>query len=69
MKKTIMLICAVLCVMTACKKENNIDPEGNDTTPVSNVTEGAIDALYSVSPDRQVRFSKGNLQYQATTAA
>ena len=68
MKKTIMLICAVLCVMTACKKENNIDPEGNDTTPVSNVTEGAIDALYSVSPDRQVRFSKGNLQYQATTA-
>ena len=68
MKKTIMFICAALCMMTACKKEIDIDPEENDTTPVSNVTEGAIDALYSVSAEQQVRFSKGNLQYQATSA-
>lgn len=29
--------------------------------------EGALPGLFSVSEDRQVRFSKGNLQYQATT--
>lgn len=47
---------ASLCVMTACKK----DQDG--------VTkDGAIDSKFSVSESRQVRFAKGNLQYQATT--
>ena len=34
----------------------------------TNLTEGAIDAKFSVSRNKQVRFSKGNLQYQASTA-
>ncbi len=32
------------------------------------LTEGAIDAKFSVSLNKQVRFSRGNLQYQASTA-
>ena len=32
------------------------------------LTEGAIDAKFSVSSNKKVRFSKGNLQYQASTA-
>lgn len=32
------------------------------------LTKGAIDAKFSVSSNKQVRFSKGNLQYQASTA-
>ena len=34
----------------------------------TSLTEGAIDAKFSVSSNKQVRFSKGNLQYQASTA-
>lgn len=33
----------------------------------SNVPVGAIDGIFSVSADQQVYFSKGNLQYQAST--
>lgn len=44
---------------------------GNDlafnTMPQVGMPQGAIDALFSVSATRQVWFSQGNLQYQAST--
>lgn len=71
MKKNTAILLAFFCLATACKKDpadNPIDNPANDTTPAATIQEGAIDALFSVSDTRQVRFSKGNLQYQATTA-
>lgn len=67
MKKCYAILLAALCLTTACKKVNEDDP-ANPDSPTSTITEGAIDAIFSVSDTVQVRFSKGNLQYQATTA-
>lgn len=39
----------------------------NDMDFVESLPEGALPGLFSVSPTQQVRFSKGNLQYQAST--
>ena len=39
----------------------------NASTPAPAVPEGAINGLFSVSATRQVYFSQGNLQYQAST--
>jgi len=39
----------------------------NDMDFVEPLPEGALPGLFSVSPTQQVRFSKGNLQYQAST--
>lgn len=64
MKKLFVLLFASLFVMTACDKDENKPGNGNTNEVADN---GAIDALYSVSPTKQVRFSKGNLQYKATT--
>lgn len=38
-----------------------------DTLPRTNCPEGAINGVFSVSPVEKVYFSKGNLQYQAST--
>lgn len=64
MKKFFVLLAASCCLLAACKKEEEPVLNGaNGSAALS----GAIDALYSVSPTQQVRFSKGNLQYKATT--
>lgn len=61
-------------MFVACEKENN--NEGNvvveDTVPQQSVLagfdeNGASEALFSVGENTQVRFSRGNLQYQAST--
>lgn len=39
----------------------------HDTVCPNDVPEGALKGLFSVSADKKVRFSKGNLQYQAST--
>ena len=39
----------------------------HDTVCPNDVPEGALNGLFSVSADKKVRFSKGNLQYQAST--
>ena len=39
----------------------------HDTVCPNDVPEGALNGLFSVSVDKKVRFSKGNLQYQAST--
>jgi len=36
-------------------------------TPIPAQNEGALSGVFSVSPERKVRFSKGNLQYTAAT--
>lgn len=43
------------------------DPGGDDTTTTITPPEGAINGLFSVSSTQQVYFSKGNLQYKAST--
>lgn len=66
MKKYSTLVFAVVLAGLALSSCNR----GGDT-PVTNVggfdTNGASNALFSVSPTSQVHFSKGNLQYQAST--
>lgn len=67
MKKYITLFFAILLAgltFTSCTKD------GDDITPASVGgfdANGASNALFSVSPTTQVHFSKGNLQYQAST--
>ena len=39
----------------------------HDTVCPNEITEGALAGLFSVSATQKVRFSKGNLQYQAST--
>jgi len=74
MNRTLKAI-AALMLMTAmafavgCKK--NEEPI-NEPTPVTpggddNEIEGMLSGVFSVSPSLQVHFSKGNLQYQAST--
>lgn len=69
MKKSYLITLAALCIMGACTKEP-VTPDGPEApTTVNGITDyGAIDAAFSVSPSLKVRFSKGNLQYKATTA-
>ena len=39
----------------------------NENTSSTQIPEGALSGEFSVSPTKKIRFSKGNLQYQATT--
>lgn len=48
---------------------NTINTVGTGSlTAASFTTTGALSGLFSVSADKKVRFSKGNLQYQASTS-
>ena len=61
-----MVVCfmaAVMIMTVGCQKED-IAPIIPDS-PI--VPDGALPGLFSVSATRQVRFSQGNLQYQAST--
>ncbi|MBR5352242.1 MAG: hypothetical protein IK126_00870 [Bacteroidales bacterium] len=56
----LMMVCfmaAVMMMTVGCKKE--------EITPI--VPEGWLPGLFSVSATKQVHFSQGNLQYQAST--
>ena len=53
----------LLVTFTACNKENE-NGGGNGS---SQQTEGSLSGLFSVSNGKQVCFSQGNLQYQAST--
>lgn len=57
----LMLSVVVVCA-AGCKKE----PNGNNDDGVI-IPEGAVDGVYSVSATNKVCFSRGNLQYQAST--
>lgn len=60
MKKFIVFALALLALV-ACKKPNEV-------TVTDGITSfGAVNSKFSVAPDHQVMFSKGNLQYQPST--
>ena len=63
MKKIFILALAALG-MLACTGKN--EPSKPDT-PSTPTIEGELSGVFSVSPNHKVRFSKGNLQYQAST--
>lgn len=64
MKKTFLFIMSamILCLFVSCGKKNT--PEIPSTKIV--VPEGAVKGLFSVAYDKQVYFSQGNLQFNAT---
>ena len=54
--------------LVGCKKDSEKDKTSvNNDTPVETVTNGILPGLFSVAEGRQVQFSQGNLQYQAST--
>lgn len=53
----------LLAVLGICVSCHHPEPE-----PEPNADEGALSGVFSVGPNTHVKFSKGNLQYQATTA-
>lgn len=57
-------ICILLAVFSACNKN---DENGGGNGGTQQPTEGSLTGLFSVSNGKQVRFSQGNLQYQAST--
>lgn len=62
---SVLLLTAVaMMVAASCSKEANNNPSPSSTPFDDN---GASRALFSVAADRQVRLSRGNLQYQAST--
>ncbi len=65
MKKRLITLgmCLLLVVFAACNK----DDENGGGNGSSHQTEGSLTGLFSVSSVKQVRFSQGNLQYQAST--
>jgi len=65
--KSLAAIALGAMLLTGCEKDKNIDePTQTETTDPFDAN-GASKALFSVAANRQVRISRGNLQYQATT--
>lgn len=63
-----MAAAALLLIgLTACENEENRPLPGPDPEVGAFDPDGATTALFSVSPTKQVRLSRGNLQYQAST--
>ena len=65
--KSLAAIALGAMLLTGCEKDKNIDePTQTETTDPFDAN-GASKALFSVAANRQVRISRGNLQYQAST--
>lgn len=66
MKKKGLIIgmCLLLIAFVACKKDNE---NGGGNGGNEQITEGSLSGVFSVGNGKQVRFSQGNLQYQAST--
>lgn len=62
----LLMLLALVVTTFSCKKEKSSTPT-NPINPSQNEIIGYINGLYSVTPNTQVCFSKGNLQYQAST--
>lgn len=67
MKKTIIYsIATTLLLFTACNKDSNNDNgNGNGSDNSAFTADGATKSVFSVAEGRTVRFSRGNLQYNA----
>jgi hypothetical protein len=76
--KTKLLLISLLCIgLLSCETDNkrdnessnnqeNVNGKGDKNTP-SYIKNGALPGVFSVSYTKQVKFSQGNLQYQAST--
>ena len=63
--KTKFLLISLLCIgLLSCEKDNKRE---NDKNTPSYIKNGALPGVFSVSDTKQVKFSQGNLQYQAST--
>ena len=71
--KCLILFCLSMVIFAACDMEQDItkdDEKKNNRKkdgPQVEIIDGAVQASFSVSADKQVYFSQGNLQYQAST--
>ena len=59
-------MCLLLTTFVACKKDAG-DNSGNGNGTNNQPTEGSLTGRFSVGNGKTVRFSQGNLQYQAST--
>lgn len=59
-----LLFIALSTITLSCKKDGDSIPTEPNHTIVST---GALNGLFSVSASKQIHFSQGNLQYQAST--
>ena len=72
--KKLTLLLAIATLFFACEPKNPIDNGGgnqNDTTQNGTgceiLPEGSLCGFISIGEDKRIVFSKGNLQYQAST--
>lgn len=76
----IILCCFTSCLQELKKNKNEPTPNipvpsadpngynnGNDNANVNQLIEGSLPGVFSVGLNKQIYFSKGNLQYQAST--
>ena len=62
------LICLIGFSLVACEKTpNEFDPTDQGSSTNSNFKKGTLPGKFSVSSEKQIQFSQGNLQYQAST--
>lgn len=78
MRKIILITMAAIFAIGVMAQQkmrvwkNNTLAYEEDVTRIDSITfyddiEGALNGVFSISPTKKVRFSKGNLQYQAST--
>lgn len=60
-------ICLLLALFTTCQKDNGSQDGNENGNDNQQITEGSLSGVFSVGNGKQVHFSKGNLQYQAST--
>ena len=58
-------LCMLFILFTVCNKDNENEGGGNGGNEQN--TEGSLSGVFSVGNGKTVRFSQGNLQYQAST--
>ena len=67
--KNLTLLLAITTIFIACEQQKTNDNNDYIKNPTNEALapEGAINAIFSISENQTVYFSKGNLQYQAST--
>lgn len=61
-----MGVCLLLAVFSSCQKDNGNQNENGNGSNTQQIMVGSLSGLFSIGNGKQVRFSKGNLQYQAS---
>ena len=65
--KSLAVLALGAMLLTGCEKDKNIDDPAQTETIDPFDANGASKAFFSVAANKQVRISRGNLQYQAST--